>query len=219
MLFLSVVCAVIYGGGWYPEGVFWQVMAKASGIGFLALFVLVTSQTSNHLILLLALLLSLAGDVLLAIPAEASFLRGLSAFLAAHIIYTILFLKNRLTYGNTSGLRIRISALLWIAVGLVMFLTYPKLGEMLIPVAVYSVVLTLMATTALMSRFPIKMLGLGAILFIISDSFLGAETFLNFTLGSPYIVWTTYYLAQLFITLSVMLYDDRRTHFGGYRFD
>lgn len=219
MLFLSAVCAVIYGMGWYPEGVAWQVLAKAGGVGFLALFVLVTSQTSNHLILLLALLLSVAGDVLLAIPAETSFLRGLAAFLVAHIIYIILFLKNRFTYRDTSGLRVRISALLWAAVGFSAFLLYPNLGGMLIPVVVYSLVLTLMATTALMSRFPIRLLGTGAILFVISDGFLGAGVFLNFDFGSPYIVWTTYYLAQLFITLSVMLHDDRRTHFGGYRFD
>ena len=220
MVFLSLVGAVLYGGGWYPDGLLWQVLAKASAVSFLILFVLVTSQSTNHLLLLLALTASVLGDVLLAIPAENSFLHGLLAFFIAHVFYVGLFLKNRLPIENVSNSRMQISALVVAAAGVGVFMLYGgNLGSMLIPVIAYSVVLTLMATSAMFSRFPVKLVGTGAILFLISDSILGAQTFLDVNLGGSLSVWVTYYLGQLFLALGVMLYDERPTHFGGYRFD
>ena len=220
MVFLSLVGAVLYGGGWYPDGLLWQVMAKASAVSFLVLFVLVTSQSTNHLLLLLALTASVLGDILLAIPAENSFLRGLLAFFVAHVFYVGLFLKNRLSFELVSSIRMQVSALILVAAGIGVFLLYRgDIGSMLIPVIAYSAVLTLMATSALFSRFPVKLVGTGAVLFLISDSILGAQTFLNVNLGGNLSVWITYYLGQLFLALGVMLYDERPTHFGGYRFD
>ncbi len=219
MLFLSFVGAVLYGGGWYPEGLVWQVAAKASAVGFLVLFVLVTAQTTNHMILLLALVASVAGDILLAIPGENSFMQGLLAFFVAHVFYVGLFLKNRLPLEDVTGLRMRISTLFWAGAGIAGFYLYPGLGDMMIPVFAYSAVLALMATTAMMSRFPIRLVGAGAILFLLSDAVLGARTFLDLNMGGGLSVWVPYYLGQLFLALGVMLYDERPTNFGGYRFD
>lgn len=219
MVFLSLVGAVLYGGGWYPDGVLWQAVTKASAVGFLVLFVLVTAQTTNHLILLLALMASVAGDILLAIPGENSFIRGLIAFFIAHIFYVGLFLKNRLPMEDVTGLRMRISTLFWAGAGLSAYFLYPALGGMLIPVIAYAIILALMATTAMMSRFPIRLVGGGAILFLLSDGVLGARTFLDFEFGGPLSVWVPYYLGQLFLALGIMLYDERPTNFGGYRFD
>lgn len=219
LLFLSLVGAVLYGGGWYPDGLVWQVSAKASAVGFLVLFVLVTAQTTNHLILLLALIASVVGDILLAVPAENSFMRGLLAFFVAHVFYVALFLKNRLPFEDVTGLRMRISALFWAGAGVAAFFLYPGLGTMLVPVFAYATILALMATTAMMSRFPVRLVGAGAILFLASDALLGARTFLDLTMGGPLSVWITYYLGQLFLTIGVMLYDERPTNFGGYRFD
>lgn len=220
MVFLSFVGAVLYGGGWYPDGLLWQVMAKASAVSFLVLFVLVTSQSTNHLILLLALTASVLGDVLLALPGENSFLRGLLAFFVAHIFYVGLFIKNRHEFEDISGTRLQISGLIIAAAGIGAFLLYQgNLASMLIPVMAYTTVLTLMTVSALFSRFPIRLVGTGAVLFLISDSILGAQTFLDVNLGGSISVWVTYYLGQLFLALGVMLYDERPTHFGGYRFD
>lgn len=219
MLFCSFVSAVVFAGGWYPEGLLWQILAKAGAVGFLALFVMVTAQTTNHMLLLLALLASVVGDVMLVLPSENSFLQGLSAFFAAHIVYTLLFVKNRMHTADITNARVRISALFWAFAGAAAFMLYPTLGNMLIPVFAYILILTVMATTAMSSRFPIRLIGVGVTLFLISDGLLAAGKFMNFTYGEPYAIWATYYFAQLFITLSVMLYDERPTHFGGYRFD
>lgn len=219
MIFLSLVGAVIYGGGWYPEGALWTVLVKSSAVGFLALFVLVTAQTTNHLILLLALLASVAGDALLAIPAENSFLRGLLAFFVSHVFYIGLFLKNRLPFEDVTGLRVRITALLWAFTAVAAYFLYPHVGALMLPVFAYSFVLTLMATTALLSRFPVKLVATGAVLFLVSDGLLGANTFMDAPPLTGLGVWVTYYLAQLLLVLGVMLYDERPTNFGGYRFD
>lgn len=219
MIFFSMVGAVAYGGGWYPEGVLWQVLAKSSAVGFLALFVLVTSQTFNHMILLLALLASVAGDALLAIPAENSFLRGLLAFFVAHIFYIGLFTKNRLPFEDVTSARMQIAGLCSIGAAVMAFFLYPELGNLLIPVFAYILVIVLMAATALISRFPIRLVGSGALLFLISDGALALRTFLDIDLGGGLSVWIPYYLGQLFLALGIMLHDERPTNFGGYRFD
>jgi len=87
------------------------------------------------------------------------------------------------------------------------------------PVITYSVVLAAMATTALFSKFPVKLVGFGALLFVVSDAVLGARMFSAMPDFTSYIVWATYYLAQLLMVLGIMLTDERPTNYGGYRFD
>lgn len=219
LLLMSFLAAVLYGGGWYPETGMWPVIIKGSAVGFLAVFVLTNLQSSNHALLFLALCASVTGDVLLAIPHESSFTRGLTAFLGAHVIFILLYLKNRLRAEDVTSLRVRLAALLWALVAISGYLLYPHLGELLMPVLVYSAVLAAMATTALFSKYPVKLVALGAILFVISDSILGVRQFMPAPDFTQYIVWATYYLAVLLMTLGVMLNDDRRTNYGGYRFD
>jgi len=219
LLLGSLIAAVIYGGGWHPATEFWTVLVKGSAIGLMALFVLVAMQSFNHFVLFLALSVSVSGDVFLAIQGEASFMRGLLAFAAAHFLFIVLFVKNRMHIQDVSSLRIRLAALLWVAAAISAFFLYPELGDLLVPTMVYTGILILMATTALFSKFPIKLLGVGVILFVISDATLGAQKFLTVPDYANYIIWGCYYLAQLLITFAVILTDDRPTHYGGYRFD
>lgn len=219
LLLASFVMAVIYGGGWYPSEWLWPAIVKGSAVGLLAVFVLISMQSINHFMLLLALIASVGGDVLLAIPHENSFTRGLTSFLIAHVIFIGLYLKNRMLAEDLTALRVRIAALLWAVAAIAAYFLYPHLGDMMIPVFVYSAVLTAMASTALISKYPIKLVGLGALLFVVSDAVLGARQFMDVPAFLDYVVWSTYYLAQLLMTLGVMLTDERRTNYGGYRFD
>lgn len=220
VLLASFVVAVLYGGGWHPtNNEWWGILVKGSTVSLLALFVFIRMQTLNHFLLLLALLASVAGDVILALPIENSFLKGLSAFLSAHLIFVGLYLKNKLPWEDISAARKHTIVIIWIIALLSAVLLYPYLGDMLWPVCAYIFVLTSMASVAFISRFSISFVGVGAILFLISDSALGARQFLNVPDYFGYVVWGTYYLAQLFMTLGVMLADERRTHYGGYRFD
>lgn len=217
---MSFIVAVLYGGGWFPDyGQTITAIFKGSAVGLLAIFVLISTRSLNHFILFLALAASVAGDVLLALPIENSFVKGLGAFLVAQITFIILYLKNRMPFDEMSSARVTAGSLLWAVAGVAIFFLYPHLGDLMIPVFVYTAALVGMATAALFSKFPVKLVGLGAILFVISDSVLGARQFLTVPEFTGYIVWATYYLAELLMTLGVMLSVERRTNFGGYRFD
>lgn len=220
LILLSFIVAVLYGGGWYPDyGPLVTAAIKGTAVGLLAIFVLISMQSVNHFLLLLALTASVAGDVFLALPIENAFIKGLSAFLVAQLLFIILYLKNRMPFAELSAARLRVCGLLWATAGIAIFFLYPHLGELMIPVFVYTAALVGMATTALFSKFPVKLTGLGALLFVVSDSVLGARQFLTVPEFTGYIVWGTYYLAELLMTLGVMLSVERRTNFGGYRFD
>nr|WP_281500641.1 lysoplasmalogenase [Kordiimonas marina] len=220
MILLSVAAAVAYGAGWYPDGVLAQAVAKGAAVGLLALFVLISSQNLNHLLLFLALCASVAGDVFLVLPHTEAFLHGLLGFLTAHIMFVILYFRNRLPGSDISRARFNAAVLVWVATGISYIVMYPHLGALLWPVIGYSALLALMTTTALLSGYSLKLVGLGAVLFLISDALLGANQFLNVPAFVGQLVWGVYFTAQLLMTLGVMLGEDRRsTSFGSYRFD
>lgn len=219
LLLASLIVAVMYGGGWYPEGAWWTVIVKGSAVSLLAMFVLINLRSVNHLLLFLALGLSVSGDVLLAWGHENSFIHGLLAFLAAHVVFIILYLKNRLYAEDITSGRVRLAALLWAGAAIAGYFLYPHLGDMMMPVFSYSVVLAAMATTALFSKYSVKLVAVGALLFVVSDTVLGVRQFMIVPDFTGYIVWATYYLAQLLMTLGIMLADERPTNYGGYRFD
>jgi uncharacterized membrane protein YhhN len=62
--------------------------------------------------------------------------------------------------------------------------------------------------TASRANYRSRWVSLGALLFLISDSLLGAGRFKLQIPWSGYVVWTTYYLGQCGITLGVL--DEAR---------
>ena len=219
LLLTSFIVAIVYGGGWYPSEWLWPLIVKGSAVGLLAIFVLFSMQTINHLLLFVALAASVGGDVLLEVPGEDSFTRGLTSFLAAHVFFIILYVKNRMLAEDITVIRVRLAALMWASAAIAAYFLYPHLADMAMPVITYSVVLAAMATTALFSKFPVKLVGFGALLFVVSDTVLGASVFSTVPDFASYIIWAAYYLAQLLMVLGVMLVDERPTNYGGYRFD
>lgn len=117
----------------------------------------------------LGILFSWAGDVLLGSPGEFGFVLGLGGFMVAHAIYLVLFLRP---------LRTRTPpplALFYIAwwVALILILA-PHLGSLLIPVALYGLVLGASAAFALGTN-PVT--AAGGLLFAISDTILAFKMF------------------------------------------
>ena len=144
-----------------------------------------------------ALIASGIGDVLLALSIEHSFVLGLGAFLVAQLIYTISFFKLR---DHKLASKQRIS----LAIGVVLFSAgmanyiLPSTGELLIPVAIYLTVITLMVLSALLSNMPMWTV-IGALFFIVSDSLLAQSTFKSPVELSTHLIMLTYYAAQFFI--------------------
>ncbi|WP_417449857.1 lysoplasmalogenase [Kordiimonas sp.] len=216
---LSFLGAIFYGAGLYPEGILWQALVKMSAVGFLILFVGINLQTFSHFLLLLALVASTAGDVLLVIPNDQSFLRGLMAFGVAHILFIVLYLINAERLNHITANRVRFVIMLWAAAFVAGYWMYDALGDMLYYVLGYTAILVLMASAALLSKFPPRLVGIGAVLFVFSDAALGARQFMSVPDYVGYFVWVSYYMSQFMVTLGVMLTEDRPAYSGGYRFD
>lgn len=169
-------------------------------------------KTTAIRMLIGALLLSGIGDALLTRPGESFFVAGLSSFLCAHLLYVSLFVQRHRSNTRTSPAP-WVDQKSWPAILIplgVLYLLYPGLGAMLIPVLIYMAVISLMWLLAL-SNFvrnrssdsahagwgPSVLLTLGATLFVASDAVLAFEKFVAPFPGARLTVMGTYILAQL----------------------
>lgn len=150
------------------------------------------------------LVLSFFGDLFLLF--QWGFLPGLGSFLLAHIFYIICFRK--LVKSKASRTFIFILSLYLI--GFIAFL-YPYLNEMKFPVIVYGIVISLMLYFA--SRTGNKLLILGALLFVISDTILAVNLFMNETKLQSLLVMITYVFAQWFLVRGILKEKELRTDF------
>ncbi len=156
---------------------------------------------------LLALVFSLLGDILLLFvdTSEHLFSLGLVAFLTAHIMYCLLFLKHRNKENSPFGF---MALLLFFAASLFCFLK-DGLGVLLIPVVVYMLVILAMATTAYLRKNKVNTLSyglvfLGALFFMASDSILAINKFYQPIPWSHISIMLTYALAQYLIVLGIL---------------
>ena len=81
---------------------------------------------------------------------------------------------------------------------------WPSLAAMRLPVAVYLCALTCMAVTATLAGFRAWSVVIGAALFMLSDSLIAIGKFKSPVVYGDYIIWATYYAAQVFIALGFM---------------
>lgn len=174
----------------------------------------------------LGVVLCLAGDVFLMLPRDM-FIFGLLAFLLGHISY-ILGLNNVPPFGNMGGLFVLVilGKVLAIAtiilLGIYLVWLFPKLARGLaekgkkalrIPVLIYSLVISLMVYSALMTWYragwttgAALSASIGAVLFFASDSMLAWDRFINPLSHARLRVMTTYHLGQIGIILGAMLH-------------
>jgi len=150
-----------------------------------------------------ALVTSSMGDVFLDLGPQRLFVPGLGAFLAAHIIYTVLFLKNP-ARSSSMGMSHRFG-LAGVAVYALAFALWlaPSLGPLKIPVTLYMCAITAMVITAIRSRFG-RRVASGAMLFLVSDSLLAVAKFKAPFTWHDYLVWAAYYAAQYLIATGAL---------------
>ena len=163
------------------------------------------TREERSLMVIAAIVSSLAGDVLLMFPSQ--FIAGLITFLISHLLYIVAYRQHRdeLDESPLKGVHmIRLAFPIILAgTGLIIIL-YPALGDMRIPVIIYAVVLVLMALNALF-RFgrttatSFWMVFSGAVLFMISDSVLAINKFLSPFEEAGFLIMLTYMAAQLSI--------------------
>jgi len=158
--------------------------------------------------LLVGLIFCLIGDVCLALPQGKAFRAGLAAFLVGHVLYIFSFSSLvPISYLISSGLFI-----IFGMSALIFFWLHPHLKSMLIPVLLYIVVITVMASGAWAvfwkSSFQISgrtFILTGSLCFYFSDLFVARDKFikeeyLNRLLGLP-----LYYAGQFMLAFSIGL--------------
>jgi uncharacterized membrane protein YhhN len=162
-------------------------------------------------ITLLALLFSLAGDILLMFVdfSATFFIAGLIAFLLAHIMYILTFTKKR---NKTKSPLLIVIALLVYAIG-IFYIIKNGLGDMQIPVLLYlTVILTMVAMASLrkgkVPKVSYNLVVIGALFFMISDSVLAINKFYQFFASSGIIIMFTYALAQYLIVMGILKQGD-----------
>jgi len=170
-------------------------------------------KKSSHLdhklrrMIFFALGFSLLGDFLLMFVNQSAnfFIGGLIAFLIAHIFYVLVFLKQR----NRSKNPFLFIGFVLLYGMLLFYFLKDGLGDMLLPVILYMVIILSMSSTAFLRQgYVVKnsffLVFIGAILFMISDSILALNKFYQPLAFTNFSIIFTYAFAQLFIVFGLL---------------
>lgn len=163
--------------------------------------------------LFLALLFCWFGDILLLYTHnnENFFLFGLAAFLIGHIFYMFAFARSARKAGSLLK-RKPILFLIPVAYAVSLFvIIQPYLGDFLIPVLLYAIVITIMLMVAMNRHqrtnvFSYYLTLIGAVLFILSDSTIAINKFRHAFTAASLIIMSTYILAQYLIVVGLLLH-------------
>jgi uncharacterized membrane protein YhhN len=186
------------------------VSKLAASSGFLLLAASSGAFQSRYgKVLFAGLVLSACGDVFLLGSTQQLFLLGLVSFLLAHLVYVAAFV--------TWGINFRWSLLaavfvVIVSLGVSVWLTPYISGDMMLPVRIYTLVITVMVIAAFGARGAggPGLIPLGALLFYVSDLSVAAGRFVqpdfpNYAWGLP-----LYYTGQVLLALSVAAAVSRK---------
>ncbi len=172
------------------------------------LMLMLGAELWNRKIILAAMLFSWIGDILL-IQSEKPifFMLGLGSFLIAQLSYGVGFLRRagKTEPGVLKKQPIKVLPVLTLAL-LVYARLYPSLGDLVIPVTIYVGAITFMMLAAVhrggFAPAGNKILVAGAMLFMLSDTLLAWNRFLEPVQYADFWVMLTYGLAQYGIAKS-----------------
>lgn len=161
-----------------------------------------------------ALLLSWLGDVFLMYESDNAmfFILGLASFLLAHVTYVFSYRKAKNDTAENpllSSQKLRHGSTLVLAGLALIYILEPGLGDMKIPVIIYASVIVVMAITALLrygytSIQSFSYVFGGAVMFMVSDSLLAINKFLEPFSYAGFWIMLTYCLAQFLIVRGII---------------
>ncbi|MFZ9395230.1 MAG: lysoplasmalogenase family protein [Erythrobacter sp.] len=194
-LFASIVAAIafylLHGG---PLGEIWLVAIKGLAVGCLAFYAIHRGSGTDATLIGAVLMFGALGDMAI----EFDFGLGGGLFLVGHLIAIWLYLRKPREHHALS--QTMLAASLLIGTPLISwFLSHDPL------VVLYSAALGGMAASAWMSRFPRYRVGIGAVLFVVSDWLIFSRMG-TFDLGvlPGYLIWPLYYAGQFLIATGVI---------------
>lgn len=184
---------------------FWKMAA----VGFLVPFALRRHHKGEFVALAIMLAFYALGDGLI----ELSMVAGALAFAAGHLVAIFLYFRHRRVKPVFSQKLLTVTILL--ATPVIAY-SLPLTRDEGIQVAAYSIILAAMAAMAWSSNFPRYRVGLGAILFVISDLLIFAELGpLAESEVTGLAIWYLYYFGVLMIAVGIAQTLDKRGHFAG----
>jgi uncharacterized membrane protein YhhN len=195
----AVVGGVSYIASWnLPLSEAASLAWKGAGVGFLALYAALKARSLDGWLICAVMAFGAAGDVLLG---AAGMEVGAAAFLVGHLIAIWLYARNPRP-ATTLSQRIVPIVLVPATVAIAWMLPTDRAGAA--PVALYALGLAAMAAFAWLSRFPRYRVGIGALMFVVSDLLIFARSGpLEGQAWVGYAIWTLYFGGQLLIVLGV----------------
>ena len=167
----------------------------------LFLYYFVSTKKINTLFSL-GLFFSFLGDVFLLGSGELYFILGLLSFLIAHVFYIIMVVKM---LSKVKWKLLVIASIPFVIVFCsLLYILYDSLGEMKIPVIIYSLTISVFGIVSLLLHLQKKVsssiiLVVGVLFFITSDSILAVNLFHLQHPYFPLLIMMTYVLAQFLI--------------------
>lgn len=199
VLAASVVAGVSFVASWsldLPHAA--SIVWKGLGVGLLAVYAALKAKDLNGWLLAAVMALGCAGDVLL----EIDFIVGALAFLAGHVAAIGLYLRNRRKVIQRSQMGL---AVVMVPATVAISFMLPADRAAAPGVAFYSLGLALMAAAAWTSRFPRFTVGIGAVMFLVSDLLIfGRMGPLPDAFAVGLAVWGLYYGGQLLICIGAV---------------
>lgn len=167
--------------------------------------------SAQKYLIMLALFFSWFGDIFLLFEKQNPrlFIFGLGSFLAAHLCYIVYFYQIRKKNAVKIRLRTLPSLAVLIYVVFLFALLAPRLGDLQIPVAVYTLTLAAMLLTSIhafdFKKYDFAKLCIaGACLFVLSDSLLAINRFYFPFKFAGILIMLTYATAQFLITVGAL---------------
>jgi uncharacterized membrane protein YhhN len=173
-------------------------------VSLLAYFWAASNKMEGRNWVVLALVCSWLGDVFL--MAEWGFMPGLGSFLVAHLC----FIRAYWVLGAEDGSAKPVDVVKFIVVGAgLMWVLFPGLGALFLPVLIYAIVLLGMAVVAHKRRgatspLSFSLVAAGAVFFVMSDGLIAVNKFAYDVSFERLLVMSTYILAQYLIVTGLL---------------
>lgn len=196
-----------------------HVICKPLIMVTLGVYYLSSAEDNRSVVVMLAIIFSLAGDVFLMFDSvdPIYFMAGLVSFLISHIFYIVAYRQhqNEDEADALHGIqKLRAAFPIVLAgTGLVVIL-YPSLGDLRIPVMIYAIVLVVMVLNGLFrlgrtNNKSFMLVFVGAMFFMISDSLLAVNKFFSPLPYSGLMIMGTYIAAQYMIVEGLLVHERR----------
>lgn len=210
-LLASLIAGISFPATWLVlpiEGGFFAIIWKMAAVGLLVPFALRRHHDGEFIPLAIMLTLYALGDGLI----ELNMIAGAIAFAMGHLVAISLYVRHRRVGAAFSQKLLAVTLLL--ATPVIAFFLPPSIDEG-VQVAAYSVILAAMAAMAWSSNFPRYRVGIGAVLFVISDLLIFAR--MGPLADSDLVnlaIWYLYYFGVLLIAVGIAQTLVKRGHYS-----